>query len=60
MAKTQEDRAAKKVKRGGSQAWRRNRMNEMHRKGRRQSKKKVRRANRRVGREQSKVENNHE
>ena len=40
--------AEKRVARGGSAAWRRDRMNETHRKGRRGAKKDVRRAQRRV------------
>ena len=44
----QEDKPAKRVKRGGSAAWNRDRMNETHRKGKRGSKKVVRRAQRRV------------
>lgn len=50
----QEDKAAKKVQRGGSEGWNRTRMNETHRKGKRGSKKKVRRARRRVDKEASK------
>jgi len=45
---SQVDRSAKKVARGGSAAWGRNRMNETHRKGRRASKKQVRRVRRKL------------
>lgn len=50
----QRDKAAKRVKRGGSAGWNRDRMNETHRKGKRSAKKQVRRAERRVGKEESK------
>jgi hypothetical protein len=49
----QEDKGEQRVRRGGSDAWNRDRMNETHRKGKRKSKKVVRRASRRVGKEQA-------
>ncbi len=51
MSTKQADKAKKRVKRGGSAAWNRDRMNETHRKGKRGSKKQVRRASRREGKQ---------
>jgi len=45
---SQSDRAKKKAKAKTSDGWHRDRMNETHRKGRRQAKKQVRRARRRI------------
>jgi hypothetical protein len=45
---SQTDRAKKKAKAKTSAGWNRDRMNETHRKGKRQAKKQVRRARRRV------------
>lgn len=52
----QTDKAQKKAKARTSHAWSRDRMNETHRKGRRNAKKQVRRARRRVDREESQAE----
>ena len=45
---SQADKSVKKVARGGSAAWGRDRMNETRRKGRRASKKQVRRVRRKL------------
>ena len=45
---SQSDRAKKKAQAKTSDGWNRDRMNETHRKGKRQAKKQVRRARRRV------------
>ena len=50
---SQFDRAKKKAKAKTSDAWNRDRMNETHRKGKQHAKKRVRRARRRVDREES-------
>lgn len=50
---SQTDRANKKARAKTSGAWDRDRMNETHRKGKRHAKKQVRRARRRVDREES-------
>jgi uncharacterized protein YfaQ (DUF2300 family) len=50
------DKAEQRVRRGGSAAWDRDRMTETHRKGKRSSKKVVRRAQRRLDKEASKPE----
>jgi hypothetical protein len=45
---SQSDKAKKKAKAKTSEGWDRDRMNETHRKGKRQAKKQVRRARRRI------------
>ena len=45
---SQADKAKKKAKAKTSEGWDRDRMNETHRKGKRQAKKQVRRARRRI------------
>jgi len=50
---SQADRAKKKAKAKTSDAWDRDRMNETHRKGKRHAKKRVRRARRRLDKEET-------